>query len=273
MPFNLHVKITKTPVKISNTANYIVYCSYNQKTILNNLNVRPMENNTIPKATPGSAPRPSSDYQSIDAYLVAANISIKNGKHPEIAPLLAAFGYTAAELTAGENLLGAALDFHQLQKKEYGEQFTATDYLQSLLTNSKEAYMIHLAVARVAFKKDRGILAQLLAGGSRKRTQAGWLGQAKTFYNNLLSDEGHKSAMARFGQTQAKLTAAKALVDSVETAMAAQTKETGEAQTATRVRDKAIDELAEWHDDYVDIARVALKGHPTLMEILGLKAA
>lgn len=80
------------------------------------------------------------------------------------------------------------------------------------------------------------------------------------------------SKLAEEGITPAKLTAGKALVDSVEALSVAQAKERGEAQDATQARDTALDELDEWMSDFLAIAHVALEDQPQLLEKLGIIA-
>ncbi len=233
-----------------------------------------MENqtpNTNPAPDPDQNSHSGSDYKTIDEYLLGLSIAISNSSHEEIAPALLAYGYSPAELAIGTDLLTNAVDKHQAQVREYGDQYRATDDLHLKLTTAKAIYTKHVDVARVAFKKERGILAEINASGSRKQSHSGWLGQAKTFYKNILEKAELKAGMAKFGQTEAILNSAFDKVNAVETALLKQQKETGEAQTATRTRDKALDALALWSDDFVDIARIALKDEPHLLEILGLK--
>ncbi|NEP46299.1 MAG: hypothetical protein F6K35_46720, partial [Okeania sp. SIO2H7] len=51
---------------------------------------------------------------------------------------------------------------------------------------------------------------------------------------------------------------------------AAQEKEKGEAQQATKTRDEALDALDDWLGDFLAIAEVALADKPQLLEALGV---
>jgi hypothetical protein len=52
----------------------------------------------------------------------------------------------------------------------------------------------------------------------------------------------------------------------------AQKKETGEAQEATEMRDKALDNLAKWISNFRAVAKVALEDNPQQLEKLGILA-
>ena len=66
------------------------------------------------------------------------------------------------------------------------------------------------------------------------------------------------------------LSAAKAQVLEVEAKRNIQFKEKGEAQTATQLRDEALDELQDWMSDFIAIARIALEEQSQYLEMLGI---
>jgi anion-transporting ArsA/GET3 family ATPase len=108
--------------------------------------------------------------------------------------------------------------------------------------------------------------------GDRKRSLSGWLEQARAFYTNLLGDSGFLTALSAYGYTQAKLEQEAALVEQVIAKHMAQKKEMGEAQEATAMRDKALDNLAKWISDFRAVVKVALEEDPQQLEKLGILA-
>lgn len=231
-----------------------------------------MENTNNPNLTPenGGENKPS-NYETIDAYLSDAKVALTNSSHPQIAPILTEYGYPATRIAIGIALHTDAEKKQKDQVKEYGEQYTATDVLTRSIADASAPYMEQLELSRIAFKSQRGILAELAATGERKKTQSGWLSDATTFYTNLLAKPEYVTAMASFGQTDVKLNAAFSLIKAANAALAARTKEAGEAQTATKLRDAAIDLFDEWYSDFIGVAKIALKNKPELLEILGVK--
>ncbi len=127
-----------------------------------------------------------------------------------------------------------------------------------------------LKIARVAFKNNAGIITELALNGSRKESFSGWLLQAKQFYTNSLTNPIILKEFQQYGITKAKLEGFQAETNAVESASLAQEKEKGNAQNATKVRDKAINELSDWLSDFIAIARIALEAEPQLLESLGI---
>ena len=106
--------------------------------------------------------------------------------------------------------------------------------------------------------------------GERKESVSGWPVQVNQFYTNMLGNQNWLGAMANYGITTEKLMAGEALVIQVKTALSSQKIEMGEAQEATRTRDKAADTLQAWYSDFIAIARIALEDKPQYLEMLGI---
>jgi len=103
-------------------------------------------------------------------------------------------------------------------------------------------------------------------------TQDGWLDQASSLYANLESDEKLLQKMAQFGYTAQKIRGEEALLDALREKIQLQAKETGEAQSATRERDKKIKELDSYVSNLRAIAKVAFYDSPQELEKLGIIA-
>jgi hypothetical protein len=208
---------------------------------------------------------------STDQRLKDIFIALQNAAEDEVIKVeMAEFGYTATKIGEGKALYDAAEALHRKQKVEYGEQATATDALNAAWETANDMYMRQIKVARVAFRNERGIQGKLGIDGQRKQTIAGWLGQAKQFYTCALAEASIQATLANFGITVAKLTSAQELVQATEIASVTQSREKGEAQEATRIRDIALEDLYAWMRDFKQIARVALQDVPQHLEKLGV---
>ena len=209
--------------------------------------------------------------EPIDIFFNRASVAINNAlTTPKIQNYLKEYGYTAEKIQQGKALYETALNLQQQQRKEYGEQFSATESFYELWETAKESYMKCLKIARIAFKEDAGIITELALNGTRKQTFSGWLLQAKQFYSNTLNNPEILNGFKEYGITKAKLEACQAEMQAAETASLVQEKEKGDAQNATQIRDKAIDELNDWLSDFIAIARIALETESQLLESLGI---
>ena len=209
--------------------------------------------------------------QSIDSKLLFAQNAISNAQtNPEIIAALAVFGYDDAKMKVGEALYSKAAELQVKQVKEFGEQFAATDALHLAKAITNKTYLVHVKIARIALSGDRGAAESLQLSGRRKESLSGWLKQAKALYSNALSTPTVLEALAQFRITKKMLSAAKAQVLEVEAKRNIQFKEKGEAQTATQLRDEALDELQDWMSDFIAIARIALEEQSQYLEMLGI---
>ena len=130
--------------------------------------------------------------------------------------------------------------------------------------------MMHLKIARVVLSKQPDVASAMQLNGRRRKTYNGWVQQAKMFYDHALANTEVGAELAAFGIDEAKLSAGQAAVQEVQALLKAQSKEKGEAQMATKARDEALETLMDWLDDFITIARIALKDNPQSLEILGI---
>jgi hypothetical protein len=199
---------------------------------------------------------------SIERRLLAAQLTIDGVlADPVQQAALDACGYDLAQLQHGKQLYEEALAHCQQRHATFGDQLTATDVRDQTKEQAHARYMGHVVIARVALRGDRGA-AQKLDLSARKRTQAGWLLQARQFYTNALGDASIIERLARYrltsdqlleGQRQVALVSAEAVRRQSRKKIAKQTKE---------ARDGALDALNEWMRDFRAIAHVALADQP-----------
>ncbi|MDR1895326.1 MAG: hypothetical protein LBR10_00870 [Prevotellaceae bacterium] len=202
--------------------------------------------------------------QSIEDGILGAQ------NNPEILQRMSAYGYTPERLAEGENLLDAVKSKRASQVAEYGNQYAATGELEKLFTASYGEYMVTVKVSRVALKSQPELLAKFKATGLRNRSLSGWLDDAGIFYTNLLETPEAVAALAAFGITEERLRKEQASVKEVENLHSRQLSEKGEAQQATKDRDKLFDQVCNWYSDFRAIARIALYDKPQLLEALGI---
>ncbi|TAJ12162.1 hypothetical protein DMA11_13995 [Marinilabiliaceae bacterium JC017] len=209
--------------------------------------------------------------KSIEKFLTESKMAVDNGiNKSSIAVRLGNLGYGTEQMNVGVNLVNEATQLHQNQKKEYGEQYAATDYVDMAIKALNGVYMNHLQLARIVFKNERGISEALQLTGKRKRVIPEYLAQVGLFYNNALSTLTVMEGMKRFNVLEEHLQNGLTLLNSANAAYQQQKKEKGEAQEATELRDAKLEELEEWMGDYLKVARIAVADSPQLLEALGI---
>jgi hypothetical protein len=206
-------------------------------------------------------------------WFLESKILIENSiNDKEILEAVKIYGFDESKIKIGKELYESLQDLINKQKKEYGEQYEATENLQKSWEKSDASYIKALKISRIVFQDNIKAQNSMMLNGKRKQSISGWLEQAEAFYKNLTSDDGLMQEMQKFGYTQAKLDSEYELVKDVIDKNLKQKKETGEAQEATELRDRKIDELDKWLSDYRQVVKVALEDNPQKLEKLGIIA-
>ena len=211
-----------------------------------------------------------SGYETIGERLAKYQIYLTNAADADVAPRLEKFGYNEQKLSTGKGLLNEAREADAANAREYGQQYAATEKLEKEFAEATKPYMISLAVGRIAFSKDRDARRALVLKGARSRSVPDWTRDADLFYRNALGTPAFLARLAEFGRTREMLEAEYKEVKDVSAALAAQTKEMGEAMQSTKTRDEKMAKLDEWMLEFTGIARIALGDSPDLQQKLGL---
>ncbi len=209
--------------------------------------------------------------KSESSQLNAARLIISNSlKAPSVSESLTKFGYDPEKLNQGKILLNEVESLIARQKREYGDQYNATDAMYKNYEEGRSLYMQHVKLARLALKKDPALGKSLQLQGERKKTISDWLTQARIFYENALNQDEVIEALNRFGIDKFALERGRELVDKVAKAMAEQRKEMGDAQSSTSAKYQAMNALNEWVSELKAVARIALQDDPQQLEALGI---
>lgn len=208
---------------------------------------------------------------TLESKILSADVAISAAKdNPEIKAAVAEYNYDDVRLDEGLALHAEANTLHKKQIKEYGDQFQATNDLDGIKGKANKMYMKHLKVARITMEDNVALTKSLMLNGRRRHTYTGWLDQASTFYDNGLDSLEALTALMEYNITEEKMKAGQVLVNQTAASLKTQLKEVGEAQRATKQREKAFDLMEDWMVKFITIARIALEDDPQLLEIMGI---
>lgn len=204
------------------------------------------------------------------SFLESSRIAIENAEHPQIAPLLDEYDYNSEERARGLSIYSTAREaFDQKRAEHFEASECYTHFAEAEKTLIKE-YKKYRKRAKIAFKREP--LSQDSLGINRKvptvylvRMEA-----ITNFYTTLLNSDEMLVKISRFKCTEETIQEALDLLKEVKEKRSKYIKERGEAQNATKVKDKALELLQFWMDDFIDVAKLALENHPQLLEIMGI---
>lgn len=208
-------------------------------------------------------------YKDNDVFIADCRLALTNSSDPEIEPLLTKKSYTKPIIASKLVELDAVEDLVSKQKKEYGDQYEATKNFVVAKEDFHEDYIDHLILARVAFKGDDAPQQTLELNKRRKQSKDGYFAQGARFYSRILKNADYKKAMNDKGVTDAEMQEQLDEIDTLIILDSKQGKEKAEAQAATKKRDAALHKFEDWFIDFKDVAIVALRKSPQMIEKLG----
>ena len=212
------------------------------------------------------------DKSKVESLLEEGRVGLGNARAtPEIAALLARYGYGDAELQEGETLRLALETAQAGQVRAYARQQEATAAFQAAWEGARAAYARHTKIARAVLTARPDLLPRLGLEGRRPQAFGAWLAAARQFYREALADAALQTVLAEGGLTAAALAAGQNTLAAAAQADSAQESAKGLAQQATQDRDAAAAACQEWLGRFWKIAAVGLAGQPQWMERLGHK--
>lgn len=209
--------------------------------------------------------------RAFDVFFLEAMLLIENSlDNEQIMEIMGRYGYSKKRITKGKELLELAkrrqsetVIKHAQRKKEYARYHEELRRAKSFL-----AKLIKLS--RIAMGKDSSGLNTLGLAKPWERSVAAWLVGADFFYSQALEEERVIDRLAAAGVNRERLLEGRELLERARGLHVGKVSYRGEAQMATKARDRALKDLKRWYDDYRRTARIALAEVPQLMEQVGI---
>jgi hypothetical protein len=202
--------------------------------------------------------------------LEISRIALQNVEtNPIIKPLMEALGYNTAKIDAGKALLNEAKTQFNTNKSLEDARANAYKDFEDLKTTIEAKYSKDRKKAKIIYKQDTLVLKELGIKGIIPKSYVKWLETVNLFYNLLNTDADILAKLAPLQVTQEHVTALIADLNSLEDLRAAYIQAKGNAQNATKTKNKAFKYLEKWMSDFYAVARLALEDEPQLLESLG----
>ncbi|WPP51113.1 hypothetical protein [Catalinimonas niigatensis] len=187
-------------------------------------------------------------------------------RHTDIQAVMTPFGYDKVKLGEAHTLLGEVKKWDSLHFEHIGVQKKATQDIIDARQQVNNIYSKHLKIARLALDQQRELWDLLKLEGRRKQSLSDWLGQVKAFYYNC----GRAAEILnKYNITQDIVDQTKAMIEAIEDYRVHQSVSRSHAQEATQRRNKFTRELDSWMQEFMYVAKLALKNNPQYLEALG----
>lgn len=197
-------------------------------------------------------------------------VSLENVENlPEMASVMAEFGYDADTVNLGKTLFTTAQQAYNLNKTEDDETSEAYNQYAAKKEALETIYDLHRKKAKVVFRNDPVALGSLEINKPIPRAYLSWLANVKKFYAVINENTAHQTSLARLKVTPGEVASAGTIIGELESARSVYLKEKGESQVATQAKDAAIDAIADWMSEFYAVAKIAFEDNPQMLEILG----
>jgi len=213
---------------------------------------------------------PKARYLSFDQQIGKMKLAFDNATLPSVFTAMKTVGFTNERIKELQNSVTNLETLQQAQTKEYAEQFSETEKLNTQRTQIDEIYLMHRNLCKVFLKTNTLARAALKLDQHKSIAYDAWFQEVKNFYGQLTTTPNLQEDIKTIGITADIVN--KQLIDlnKLQSVKESQRKELAEAQQATDARDKAFDELYPIYSEFIKYARILLADDQAL-EAIGVK--
>lgn len=195
---------------------------------------------------------------------------IFNSSKPEILSLLESYGINTEYLAGGESLYNDVHGLTETQKREQQEESLAFDTFYESKEECENKLRKTQKIVKMASRTDTNLQDRLKLGATKQRKIEEWVKQSIEFYDLVLNESEFLTRISRFGLTAEKLAEEKKEIEALKDLRNQAMSEKGQAQEATRLRNKKMEELDDYCYELKTLATIALEDSPQLLEELGM---
>jgi hypothetical protein len=96
-----------------------------------------------------------------------------------------------------------------------------------------------------------------------------WIEKVKKFYSVLNTDKGLQERLSRLQVSAEDIENGLIQIKELEASRDTYTKEKGQSQNATKMKNSTLVQMSDWMDDFYKMAKLAFRDQPQLLEALG----
>ena len=202
--------------------------------------------------------------------LEQARLLIFNSKDSEVASILENMGIDASYISRGEELYNETVQLVNNQKQEYHEKDLAYDKFHMQKKEAEKNFNRTIKLVKILSRNDKNLQNRLGLQFNKNQSINQWIEKAINFYNRLFNEIDFLSKLKTFKIEPEQLNTEKITIENLKQLRNKVTSDKGQAQEATRLKNKKIDELYDYTKELKAIAGIALEGQPQLLEKLGI---
>lgn len=211
--------------------------------------------------------------EEINTLLDSTRRGFSNAKdHSDLTQRLSEFGFDETRLDNALVLLETTQASVAANQQEYANQIRITDEVTQEMDMVLKMYTDDLSLARSLFRDNPGAQAALGLNGRRKRKLRNWTSQARSFYDNAMSDQSYLDKLAELGLAAEKLQEHKDRITGLLAMDDRQENQKGLAQRSTAERDAKVAQLMKEWSAFRIVSRVVFREDRQNLERLGIRA-
>ncbi|WP_062053297.1 hypothetical protein [Aquimarina longa] len=197
-------------------------------------------------------------------------IALENVKEQsEIAIKMADLSYDAIKIAEGKELLIQTRNGYDFNKKENEKTVAASTLFKQEKKHLDKQFKEHRKKSKAILRKNPEILQKLGIDTVVPNAYINWIEMIRRFYTNIDKDILQKLKPLKI--TAEDIHASKLQIEKVEKARAVYIQKVGESQDATKQKNIIFAKMEDWMRDFYNIAVIALKDSPQLLEAIGRK--
>ena len=211
-----------------------------------------------------------SDIIVLNLYQTALTNAINQGI---IHQRLNYYGYDDDKIREGQELYDITKEIYNEAQRKKKDKSIASAKLKEIRGRLQKFYAFDRQRAKFVFRKDRIIRKRLSINKPLPNKSAGWIMSIKIFYSLLNESKKIQDKVSKIRISQERILEGLELTEKLLKAKANHVLASAVSKSYNRKKDEALLILDDWMGGFFQLARIALKDQPQLLESIGIKVS